>query len=510
MQLTEIILGIDVGTSGIRAVIVERYSPSSITSRDKSDKTSSNSNHQPQDKTAQSQYKQIAEAQVSMAIPQEDEWNRFQQDPNIWITALDQLLQKFSIAQLSQVTHLVADATSSTILLCNEESNPISQALMYNDNKSNAEALLIANWFDRYYASLVNPVTSNVTSNLATEPQQDYILNENTGTAGIGALGASSSLAKALNLQRTLQLQQSSKIMHQLDFIYQYLANIEHITDENNALKLGFDSIKFTWPAWVINLANNVNLRLPKVVKPGTEIGFIKNAIAKKYGFSRNLKIMAGTTDSIAGFLASGAQFNGDAVVSLGSSIAIKFISQKATFSPEQGLYSHRLGNYWLVGGASNAGGKIFMLNYNEQALSELTQAITEKQLAHYLECNRNQFYPLTTCGERFPIADANLKPRLPKQPHNQFIAGDAQSIDFEEHRDYVIKLSLGLSEIEWQAYKVLEAQTATPVRRIFTVGGGVKNQVWQQFRQQILPGKQLEPLNANAAYGVSKLLDFI
>jgi sugar (pentulose or hexulose) kinase len=63
-----------------------------------------------------------------------------------------------------------------------------------------------------------------------------------------------------------------------------------------------------------------------------------------------------GTTDSIAAFLASGANKAGQAVTSLGSTLAIKLISKVPVDDSEKGIYSHRLDDTWLVGGASNVG----------------------------------------------------------------------------------------------------------------------------------------------------------
>ena len=51
-----------------------------------------------------------------------------------------------------------------------------------------------------------------------------------------------------------------------------------------------------------------------------------------------------GTTDSIAAFLASGAAGVGEAVTSLGSTLAIKLLSAQPVDDSRYGVYSHRLG----------------------------------------------------------------------------------------------------------------------------------------------------------------------
>ncbi|WP_257891148.1 hypothetical protein [Gymnodinialimonas phycosphaerae] len=50
----------------------------------------------------------------------------------------------------------------------------------------------------------------------------------------------------------------------------------------------------------------------------------------------------------------------GMAVTSLGTTLAIKLLGPDRIDAPEIGLYSHRLGEGWLVGGTSNTGGACY------------------------------------------------------------------------------------------------------------------------------------------------------
>lgn len=54
--------------------------------------------------------------------------------------------------------------------------------------------------------------------------------------------------------------------------------------------------------------------------------------------------------DSIAAFLAAGVMQPGEAVTSLGSTMAIKMVSTSRVDDAAFGIYSHRLGDLWLVG----------------------------------------------------------------------------------------------------------------------------------------------------------------
>ena len=53
--------------------------------------------------------------------------------------------------------------------------------------------------------------------------------------------------------------------------------------------------------------------------------------------------MIAGTTDSIAAFVAARCTDVGDAVTSLGSSLALKLVSETRVDDSAKGVYSHRL-----------------------------------------------------------------------------------------------------------------------------------------------------------------------
>ena len=88
---------------------------------------------------------------------------------------------------------------------------------------------------------------------------------------------------------------------------------------------------------------------------------------------------MAGTTDSIAAFLATGANKSGEAVTSIGTTLVVKTISDKPIFDKKFGIYSHRLGNRWLAGSASNVG-KILKEKFSDR-ISELSTKINPDKL---------------------------------------------------------------------------------------------------------------------------------
>jgi sugar (pentulose or hexulose) kinase len=59
--------------------------------------------------------------------------------------------------------------------------------------------------------------------------------------------------------------------------------------------------------------------------------------------------VCAGTTDSIAAFVAAGVSHPGEAVTSLGSTLAVKLLSEQRVDDAAYGVYSHKLGEWFVV-----------------------------------------------------------------------------------------------------------------------------------------------------------------
>lgn len=427
---SEFILGIDVGTSGMRAVVVESK--------------------------GFSEEKIVFSTTVTMPFPERTS-NQSEQNPAIWLITLEKLFSQLqTYNNLSNITKLVLDATSSTVLLCDLNGTPKTTALMYDDKRAQTQA--------------------NHIKKIAPDES--------------GAHGASSTLSKVLwlenNLQQTLDSFESNSyvICHQIDFLNHFLTGKINITDENNALKLGYDSVNQRWPDWIKPL---ISSPLPKVITPGSELAKIQPGLAQKYNLNSDLMVFAGTTDSIAAFLASGAHQVGDAVTSLGSTLAIKLLSDRPVFAPQYGIYSHHLKGQWLVGGASNAGGAVLLKYFALDTLIELLPQI------HFDKPTHLHYYPLLEPGERFPISNAKLPPKLTPRPDSDI--------------EFLQAIIEGLVEIEVLAYERLSELGTPKVKRIFTAGGGLKNAVWMTLRAQQLTA-EIEPANnTDAAFGVTRLI---
>jgi sugar (pentulose or hexulose) kinase len=413
-------LGIDIGTSGCRACLIDRSA--------------------------------CVQAEDSVPLPAPVQIDGgFEQDPEIWWAALGEVLDRLAATlPLGGVEAIAVDGTSATLLCCDAGGTPLGPALMYHDARAIEQARQIA----------------------AVAPPES------------AAHGPTSSLAKLLYLLAAGQTHGARHAVHQADWLAGRLAGRQGISDENNALKLGYDVVNRVWPAWLDHLGIPHSL-LPEVVPPGRPIGTLDPGWRRRWGFSAAARIVSGTTDSTAGFIATGAG-PGEAVTSLGSTLVLKVCAEYPVYAPRYGVYSHRLGDHWLVGGASNSGGAVLRRYFSPEEIERLSARVQPDKPTGL------DYYPLPAPGERFPEYNPTLLPRLAPRP-----ADDA--VFFQG-------LLEGMAAIERRGYRLLEELGAPYPLRVHSVGGGAANAAWRAIREALLGVPVGVAEHQDAAYGAALL----
>ena len=372
------------------------------------------------------------------------------QTPEDWRAALHTLLRQLPAAVSAKLQRIALDATSASVLLCDAELQAVSPALLYHDARAHAQARAL----------------------------------KELAPAGHSVCSASSGLAKFLWLTQNTDLENTAYFMHQADWLSALLTGIGGTSDYHNALKSGYDAELLCWPEWVMRLPHS--RLLPHVLAPGSPIAAINPALAQHFSINPACNIHAGTTDSIAAFIAADVHLPGAAVTSLGITLVIKLLSEKRVEAAQYGVYSHRYGDLWLAGGASNAGGGVLRRYFSDAQLIELSRRIDPASDSPL------DYYPLPRPGERFPHNDPDLAPRLSPRPGDdaQFLHGILQ----------------GLSRIEATGYARLAELGATPLKSVTTCGGGASNLAWQQIRARLLGVPVSQARHAEAALGAALL----
>lgn len=374
------------------------------------------------------------------------------QDANAWWPALGACLRRLlARVDARRVRRIAVDGTSGTLLLCDSRGAPLAPALMYDDRRAQAQAERIAARAD----------------------------------ASSGAHGTGGSLAKLLWLQDAGLAEAAAHALHQADWIANRLTGRFGHSDYNNSLKLGYDPQALRWPAWLEALGVPSRL-LPEVHAPGEPIGTVDPTAAAELGLPPNALVVAGTTDSVAAFLAAGGSEPGDGVTSLGSTLALKLLAERPVFSARHGVYSHRLGRLWLAGGASNSGGAALLQHFDGAQLHALEARLDPDRPSGL------DYYPLPSPGERFPMCDPGLLPRLEPRPQDPAL--------------FYQGLLEGIARIEAEGYRCLEALGAGRLGRLRTAGGGARNRAWTRIRARTLGIAPEPPLHEEPACGAALL----
>jgi len=397
-------------------------------------------------------YDSVVASASSAFPPSVVDGNQITQQPQDWWLALEHsLVELLRQVDGKQVTAIAVDGTSSTILLSDAAGNPLTAGFMYNDSRARIEA---------------NEIASR-------------------STADSGALGATSGLAKLMWMHRHGLDTQASYVHSQADWIAARLTGKPGFSDWNNALKLGFDAAEPGWPDWISELAIRHEL-LPQVHGPGDTLGALSPEMANKFDLPATTLVKFGTTDSTAAFIAAGASRPGLAVTSLGSTLALKLLTTRPVFSSEHGVYSHRLGNSWLAGGASNSGGAVLLQYFSLDEIQRMTPKLQPDTPANL------DYYPLPGTGERFPVNDANLPCRVEPRP--------------DDPVQFFQALLEGIAGIELRGYQLLQQLGAGYPDEVLTSGGGAANPAWTTIRQRLL-GVPVRPARSvDAAVGAAKL----
>ncbi len=406
-----LVLGVDIGTSGVRIAALD------------------------------------ADGNVCAVSTQGHDGGR--DEPATWWRGVESCLASLSHQiRLGGVVALAVDGTSGTVLGLDGARQPIGKASMYD----------------------------------APCPDPDIVRRvDRLAPSDSPARGSHSPLARAACLARQPGV---ASIVHQADWIAMQLGVSEPTSDENNALKTGYDLAECRWPDWIgeLGLAREY---LPEVVPAGTPIGRV-GPRAEALGLPASALIISGTTDGCASFLATGASMTGDGVTALGSTLVLKLLSDREIKAPAYGIYSHRIAGMWLAGGASNTGGAVIRAHFPDERLAALTERLVPGTPTGL------DYYPLLRPGERFPISDPDLMPRLEPRP-----ADDAA---------FLQGILEGIAGIEAQGYARLAELGAPRLTSVRTVGGGAVNTAWAEIRRGRLRVPFLEPASTDAAVGTARL----
>lgn len=384
---------------------------------------------------------------------------RHEQHPEDWWTATVVAFERATAGvDASGVRAVATCSTSGTVVLADRAGDPLSRALMYDDDRGDA-------YVERILA--------------AGGP-----LWQELGLTIQGSWAA----AKALWLLEHVPGPASGvRLLHSADLIATRLAGRPVATDTSHALKTGYDAQRRRWPAAELEAAGLPVDALPEVVAPGTQIGELCDEAAQLTGLRVGTRVVAGMTDGCAAQIAAGALEPGSGVLVLGTTLVFKAVSTELVRDPHGAVYCHaHPDGGWLPGGASNVGGGVLQAAFPTRDLAEMDALAEEHEPAGAA------LYPLTTPGERFPFYRPDAEAVTVGRPVNE--------------ADRYAALLQGVGFVGRLGLAALARLDAPVTGRLALTGGATRSRYWCQLCADILDRPVELPPHPEPSVGMAVL----
>lgn len=290
-----LVLGLDVGTSGVRIVAVAA------------------------DGTV------LAEAS-SPHVTDRPAVGAVEQDPETWWTGILACFARLGDrVALGRVGAIAVSSTSGSVCLLDADCDPVRPALLYSDGRARDEARELSQM-----EPLERPV--NATDALA---KQLWVRRHEPGIwARIAAVRSPVGFVGARLAGRLLPF------------------------DHTQATKFGYDPVAMAWPQERLDLIGLVSTAQMIVVEPATSIGTVTTSMAEATGVRTGTAIVAGATDGVAGYLACRPRMHQGCTI-LGTTVVWKSMVAEHVPDEDGIYSHRGMRGSWLPGAASNSGGGI-------------------------------------------------------------------------------------------------------------------------------------------------------
>ncbi len=234
------------------------------------------------------------------------------QSPGDWWTALEKIVQesvKKSGLKRKQIVSLCVDGTAPTVLMVDNQGEPIGDAMLWCDRRATTQAEKIQSLAD------------------------DEILKYSGGT-----ILPSWILPKVLWLKENdHRYTDSYKILDCAEWITFRLTREFTASRSTLIRKANYLSHIEGWPDGFlkrINLEDFLGEKLPKkILGPGKYVGDLTADTAKKIGLKKGTSVIQGGIDSYVGLIGMGVHQDGQVGILMGSSIPIEAASHDLIFS---------------------------------------------------------------------------------------------------------------------------------------------------------------------------------
>ncbi|WP_462411656.1 gluconokinase [Neobacillus sp. Marseille-QA0830] len=268
------------------------------------------------------------------------------------------------------------------------------------------------------------------------------------------------------------------------------------IIDHSVASATGlFNLNNLTWDTEALGVAGITEEQLSKLVPTTFHLTGLKKEYADELGISHETPFVIGATDGVLSNLGVNAIDPGIVAVTIGTSGAIRAVTDRPATSPNGNTFCYALTEeHWVIGGAVNNGGMTFRWIRDELGGAEVETAkrlgmdpyeiLTEIALRVSPGADGLLFHPYLA-GERAPLWNANAR-------------GSFFGLGLHHKKEHLIRAVL--EGVIFNLYSVLldmQKMIGVPTK-IHATGGFARSELWRQmmadiFQQEVVVPESIE-----------------
>ncbi len=286
-------LGIDIGTSGVKVVLVDDNQVI------------------------------VGQATAELDISRPNAlWS--EQDPDAWWAAVEIAMSKLKLensAQLSRVCAIGLSGQMHGATVLDKNDNPLRPAILWNDGRSESEC----------------------------KELEQAVPNSSTITGNLAMPGFTAPKLMWLKKNEPEIFSKVNKVLLPKDYIRLRLTG-EYVSDmSDSAGTLWMDVAKRDWSDEMLSACDLGREHMPRLVEGSDPSGNLRPELAKAWGIKNEVVVAGGAGDNAAGAVGIGTVVPGRAFLSLGTSGVYFVANEKYSPNPEQAVHAfcHCLPDMW-------------------------------------------------------------------------------------------------------------------------------------------------------------------
>lgn len=305
-----------------------------------------------------------------------------EEDPNVWWNNVKEILSEISTEFGRRIASIGVSGMVPTLILIDENGKPLYNSIQQNDSRAIEEIEYFKKMIDKevYFS-----VTGNTVNQQVIFP-------------------------KFLWLRKHVpdKVKHTRWIMGSYNFINFKLTGIPNL-EKNWALESGLWKIEDGWYKDILDASEIPESILPEVYEPWDIVGGTTRELEEETGIPEGIPVTAGSADHIASALAVGMSRNGDLLLKFGGAGDILFVTEQLKLSKKLFIDYHDIPNCYVLNGCMASSGSIVKWFKNEFAPNVNFDELTEMARTAGVGSGGIVMLPYFI-GEKTPIFDAKAR----------------------------------------------------------------------------------------------------